>query len=107
MEPAAAFPAAHRRHPSAARAPLPHRRRFLARPRLAVDLGDLAARDTLATRICAARQRVVIVLLADLLQIIKAVIDGNSPRQRISARPTRRGARRARVQTACRRRNSS
>src|SRR5207302_9381303 len=68
----------------------------------AIDLGDLAARDTLATRILRGSvSAVVIVLLADFAwQLIKAVIDGKLAETKDLGPPnTDEARRRARTQT--------
>jgi small-conductance mechanosensitive channel len=68
----------------------------------AVDLGDLAARDTLATRILRGGfSAIVILLLADFAwQLIKAVIDGKLAETKDLGPPnTDEARRRARIQT--------
>jgi small-conductance mechanosensitive channel len=75
---------------------------FLLAHAWAIDLGDLAARDTLATRILRGGvSAIVIVLLADFAwQIIKAVIDGKLAETKDLGPPnTDEARRRARTQT--------
>jgi len=75
---------------------------FLLAHAWAIDLGDLAARDTLATRILRGGvSAIVIVLLADFAwQLIKAVIDGKLAETKDLGPPnTDEARRRARTQT--------
>jgi small-conductance mechanosensitive channel len=75
---------------------------FLLAHAWAIDLGELAARDTLATRILRGSvSAVVIVLLADFAwQLIKAVIDGKLAETKDLGPPnTDEARRRARTQT--------
>jgi small-conductance mechanosensitive channel len=75
---------------------------FLLAHAWAIDLGDLAARDTLATRILrGAFSAIVILLLADFAwQLIKAVIDGKLAETKdLGPSNTDEARRRARTQT--------